>query len=133
MKNIFPTTKYPITPITDEATYLRLADWLEEIDDLEFEQPAEEQKRVAHAHALMLLITDYETKHFNLESRQLTVQEVIEQALEQLNLSKKDLTKILGANRVSEIFSGERSLSLAQRKKLHKTLHIPAAMLLMAE
>ena len=50
--------------------------------------------------------------------------------MDQLNVSKKDLTKILGSNRVSGIFSGKGQLSLFQVKKLRKELHIPTDLLL---
>jgi HTH-type transcriptional regulator / antitoxin HigA len=71
------------------------------------------------------LIEAYEMKNFEFNKIQLTVTEVIEQAMEQLNMNKKDLAKLLGSNRVSEIFSGKRQLSLNQIRTLHKELHIP--------
>ena len=79
--------------------------------------------------ALTTLIEAYEAKHFQFNKIELTVVQVIEQTLEQLNLSKKDLSKILGSNRVSEIFSGKRDLSLAQIRILHKELRIPTDLL----
>ncbi len=116
----FPRSKYPITPIVDEAIYLRFCDWVETLDDLEFEDVAEEEEKFAHLDALTTLIQAYEAKHFQFNKTDLTVVQVIEQTLEQLNLSRKDLAKILGSNRVSEIFNGKRELSLVQIRKLHK-------------
>ena len=125
----FPSSKYPITPVVDETTYLRFCDWVETLDDLEFEDSAEEEKKYAHLDALTTLIQAYEAKHFLFNKTELTVVQVIEQTLEQLNLSRKDLAKILGSNRVSEIFNGKRELSLAQIRKLHKELRIPTDLL----
>lgn len=94
-----------------------------------FEDEAEEEKKFAHLDALTILIEAYEARHFKFNKIELTLTQVIEQALEQLNLNRKDLAKILGSNRVSEIFSGKRQLSLAQIRKLHKELRIPTDIL----
>jgi HTH-type transcriptional regulator/antitoxin HigA len=126
----FPSSKYPITPITDEATYKHFCDLVEELDDFTFEDASEEEKKLAHIDALTTLIEAYEARHFQFNKLELTVTQVIEQALEQLNLTKKDLAKILGSNRVSEIFSGKRALSLAQIRTLHRELRIPTDVLL---
>lgn len=125
----FPSSKYPIIPIADEVTYTRFCEWVEALDDITFDDEAEEEKKFAHLDALTILIEAYEAKHFQFNKIQLTLAQVIEQALEQLNLSKKDLAKILGSNRVSEIFNGKRQLSLAQIRKLHKELRIPTDLL----
>lgn len=125
----FPSSKYPITPIIDEATYQRFCDWVEEIDALHFEDEAEEEKKFAYLDTLTTLIVAYEEKHFKFNKIQLTLVQVLEQAMEQLNLSRKDLAKILGSNRVSEIFSGKRELSWAQIRTLHKELRIPTDLL----
>jgi HTH-type transcriptional regulator / antitoxin HigA len=125
----FPSAKYPITPITDEITYLRFCEWVEELDDIFFDNEAEEDKKFAHLDALTTLIEAYEAKNFNFNKTELTLPQVIEQALEQLNLTRKDLSRILGSNRVSEIFSGKRQLSLAQIRTLHKELRIPTDLL----
>ena len=128
MKN-FPSSKYILTPITDEQTYLKYCDWVEELDDIEFDGEAEEDKKFAYLDAMTTLIQAYESKNFAFNKLELTLVQVIEQSLEQLNFSRKDLAKILGANRVSEIFSGKRQLTLAQIRKLHKELRIPTDIL----
>lgn len=125
----FPSSKYPITPIIDESTYQRFCDWVEEIDALYFEDEAEEEKKFAYLDTLTTLIVAYEEKYFKFNKIQLTLVQVLEQAMEQLNLTRKDLAKILGSNRVSEIFSGKRELSLAQIRTLHKELRIPTDLL----
>jgi len=51
--------------------------------------------------------------------------------LEQMNIKKSELGKILGArSRASEILSGKRKLSLAMIRKLNKELQIPAKVLI---
>ncbi len=125
----FPSEKYPITPITDEATYLRFCDWSEEISDLTIEDGAEQDIQFAYLDTLATLIEAYETKNFQFNKTELTLAQVIEQALEQLNFNRKDLARILGSNRVSEIFSGKRQLSLSQIRLLHKELRIPTDIL----
>ena len=129
LKN-FPSSKYLLTPITDEATYLKYCNWVEELDEMDFANTVEEDKKFAYLDAMTILIQAYEAKHFEFNKIELTLVQVIEQALEQLNLSRKDLTKILGANRVSEIFSGKRQLTLPQIRKLHKELRIPTDVLI---
>ena len=121
----FPSSKYLITPIANEETYMQFCEWAEEISDMEFDNPKEADKQFEYLDALTTLIEAYEMKNFEFNKIQLTITEVIEQAMEQLNMSKKDLAKLLGSNRVSEIFSGKRQLSLNQIRTLHKELHIP--------
>jgi antitoxin component HigA of HigAB toxin-antitoxin module len=60
----FPIEKYLITPITDEATYMRFCDWVEELDSLNFEDEAEEEQKFAYLDTLTTLIVAYEDKHF---------------------------------------------------------------------
>lgn len=52
--------------------------------------------------------------------------EAISFRMEQMGLDKKDLAKIIGANRVSELFSKKRSLSLKMIRNLREKLGIPA-------
>jgi len=59
--------------------------------------------------------------------------QIIEQALEQLNLTKRDLAKMLGSNRVTELFSGKRDLSMAQVRMLHQQLRIPTDLLILSK
>ena len=47
MKNS-PISKYILTQITDEAISLKYCDWLEELDDIVFENDAEEAKKFAY-------------------------------------------------------------------------------------
>ncbi len=125
----FPISKYPITAITSEDIYMKFCDWSEEISDMEFEDQKEQDSQFAHLDALVTLIQAYEVKNFEFNKIKLTLPEIIEQAMEQLHIDKKGLAKLLGSNRVSEIFSGKRQLSLNQIRILHRELRIPTNIL----
>lgn len=129
MKNFNPKS-YPITPITNESTYQLLCDLAEELDDLCFEDIDQEGAKNAHVEAVATLIEAYENKNFKFNSITLTVPQIMEQAMEQLNITRKDLSLLLGANRVSEILSGKRSLTLNQIRILHREFKIPTNLLI---
>lgn len=129
----FPSSKYPITSIMDEATYLRFCEWVEVLDELVFEDEREEDKKFAHIDAISTLIEAYEAKNFQFNNKELTLTQILEQALEQMNLTKKDLAKMLGSNRVTELFNAKRDLSMAQVRILHQRLHIPTDMLIFSK
>ena len=62
--------------------------------------------------------------------------EAIKFRLDQMGMTEKDLSKILGfrigppSGRKSEILSGKRKLSLSMIRKLHEKLNIPAEVLI---
>ncbi|MDO4683995.1 MAG: transcriptional regulator [Lautropia sp.] len=59
--------------------------------------------------------------------------EVILFAMEQMGLSRQDMTQYLGpASKVSEVLSRKRPLSLPMIRRLHEGLKIPLDMLLVA-
>jgi HTH-type transcriptional regulator / antitoxin HigA len=59
--------------------------------------------------------------------------EAIKFRMEQENLSKADLAKVLGGrNRVSEVMNRKRALTVNMMRNLHRKLHIPAESLLAA-
>ncbi|MEQ1747389.1 MAG: helix-turn-helix domain-containing protein [Saprospiraceae bacterium] len=123
--------KIEIAPITDEASYQNACDLIERLMDLSgLDNTEEEARRIAYLDALATLVEAYEMKNFQFNRVDLTLLQVIEQALEQLNLTKKDLAKMLGSNRVTEIFSGKRDLSMAQVRLLSQQLHIPTDILI---
>lgn len=125
----FPISKYTIKPITNEDIYLKYCDFAEEISDMQFVDKHEEDKKFQYLDAISTLIESYETKNFQFNNIELTLPQVIEEALSHSNMGKKDLAKLIGSNRVSEIFSGKRQLSLPQIRTLHKELHIPTDLL----
>ena len=123
--------KISILPITDEASYQNACDTIEKLMDMgEQAQPQAEEQRIAYLDALATLTEAYEKKHFPFHQIELTLTQIIEQALEQLNMTKRDLAKMLGSNRVTELFNGKRDLSMAQVRMLHQQLHIPTDLLI---
>lgn len=78
---------------------------------------------------LAMLIEDYEQKHYLIDAPDAI--EAIKFRMEQSGLTPKDLTPMIGRiNRVYEILSYKRPLTLAMIRRLHLNLHIPAASLL---
>jgi HTH-type transcriptional regulator / antitoxin HigA len=109
---------------------MQFCEWAEDISDMVFDDTKKQDKQFEHLDTLTNLIEACEVKNFEFNKIQLTIKEVIEQFMKKLNINKKDLAKLLGSNRVSEIFSGKRQLSLNQIRTLHKELHIPANILI---
>lgn len=76
------------------------------------------------AELLSLLIEKYEEEKYPIEVPDPI--EAIKFRMEQMNISKKELTDIIGyKSRVSEIFSRKRKLSLNMIRNLHEKLNIP--------
>jgi HTH-type transcriptional regulator / antitoxin HigA len=123
-------SKYKLVPITDKETYQKSCALLEELDESVLEETDDLEEKLAYLDALAILIEAYEDKHFKFNQFKLTPLQAIEQAMEQLNMSKKDLANLIGSNRVSEIFSGKRELSLAQIRIIHQKLNIPTDILI---
>lgn len=80
---------------------------------------------------LSLLIKEYELVHYPVSYPNPI--EAIKFRMEQMNLSEKELSDLLGTrSRKSEILSGKRKLSLSMIRKLTDVLHIPANVLIQA-
>ncbi len=76
-----------------------------------------------------ILIEQYEKENFPIEPPHPI--EAILFRLDQLNMKKSELSKILGTrSRTSEILSGKRKLSLSMIRKLNTELNIPAEVLI---
>ncbi|RAJ90820.1 HTH-type transcriptional regulator/antitoxin HigA [Larkinella arboricola] len=94
--------------------------------DLEDDSPESDELEV-----LALLVEHYEQAHYPIAPPKPI--DAILFRLEQMNMDKSELSKILGArSRQSEILSGKRKLSLEMIRKLHSELHIPAESLIAA-
>lgn len=73
---------------------------------------------------LSILVENYEEKHFHIEK--LTAREAVQLKMTELGLKQSDLAEYFGGRaRVSEFFSGKRTLSLATIKKLNSKFNIP--------
>ena len=78
---------------------------------------------------LVTLIEAYERKHFPMDLPDAV--EAIKFRMDQQSLTPKDLEPMIGrSNRVYEVLSRKRSLTLAMIQKLHEGLGIPAESLL---
>ena len=78
---------------------------------------------------LVTLVEAYERRHFAIEAPDAI--EAIRFRMDQLGLAPKDLEPMIGrSNRVYEVLSRKRSLTLAMIRQLHQQLGIPAASLL---
>ena len=78
---------------------------------------------------LSIVLEQYEKEQFPIDPPHPI--EAILFRLDQLNMKKSELSKILGTrSRTSEILSGKRKLSLAMIRKLNSELNIPAEVLI---
>ena len=76
-----------------------------------------------------MLIEDYEGKRWPIDVPDPI--EAIKYRMEQSNLKPRDLTPMIGnLNRVYEILSHKRALTLPMIRRLHQELHIPAQSLI---
>ncbi|MDD4531334.1 MAG: transcriptional regulator [Candidatus Pacebacteria bacterium] len=73
---------------------------------------------------LITLIEKYETEHYPIEAPDPV--EAIKFRMEQLGMEQKDLAKIVGANRASEVLGGKRPLSINMIRTLRDELGISA-------
>jgi len=78
---------------------------------------------------LATLVQAYEARHFPIAAPDPV--EAIKFRMEQSGLSIKDLEPIIGkSNRVYEVLNRKRPLTLAMIRRLHRSLGIPAAVLI---
>ena len=113
-----------IYPIKTKADYEKALSFVESNFNA---KPNSKRGRIVEI--LAILIEKYEDEHFPIDAP--TPIEAIKFRMEQLGMSRTDLAKIIGTrSRVSEIFSGKRSLSVKMMKNLHQELQVPAEVLL---
>jgi HTH-type transcriptional regulator/antitoxin HigA len=113
-----------IKPIRNERDH-RAA--LQEIDALWDARPR--TPRGDRLEVLATLVEAYEQRRHAIQPPDPI--EAIKFRMEQLGLTKSDLAPYLGGkNRVSEVLSRKRRLTVGMMRKLHQTLNIPAESLL---
>jgi HTH-type transcriptional regulator / antitoxin HigA len=119
-----------IKPITNQAEFEEAARIIDALVDADTIADVHERtKALAILEAISILATEYEKKHFPIPKPHPL--EAIKERMEQLNLTQKDVAPYFGGeNRVSEVLSGKRNLTIKMIKALHKHLHIPADTLL---
>jgi HTH-type transcriptional regulator/antitoxin HigA len=112
-----------IKPIKTEKDYVKALKRLDVIFDA---SPNTEEGD--EAEILVLLIEDYESKHYPISAPDPI--EAIKIRMEELNLKQKDLVIAIGGkSRVSEVLNKKKSLTVAMIRELEKLLHIPASIL----
>ncbi|MDD4358814.1 MAG: helix-turn-helix domain-containing protein [Candidatus Pacebacteria bacterium] len=84
--------------------------------------------RADELEVLSVLIEKYEEENYRIDAPDPI--EAIKFRMNQLGMQRKDLARIIGQNRVSEIFNKKRGLSLKMIKTLNRKLNIPADSLL---
>jgi HTH-type transcriptional regulator/antitoxin HigA len=115
-----------IKPIRTKKDYERA---LAQIDKLMDAKP--NTRRGDLLDVLVTLVEAYERKHFRIDPPDPI--EAIKYRMEQLQLKPADLAPYLGGkNRVSEVLSGKRKLTVNMMRALHANLNISAESLLAA-
>lgn len=115
-----------IRPVRSEADY-RAA--LGDIAALMESDPAPGTPKGDRLDILATLVQAYEARHFPIDAPDPV--EAIKFRMEQSGLTVKDLEPIIGrANRVYEVLSRKRPLTLAMIRRLHRSLGIPAEVLI---
>lgn len=115
-----------IRPIHSEADYQAA---LGDIAALMASDPAPGTPKGDRLDILATLVQAYEARHFPIDAPDPV--EAIKFRMEQSGLTVKDLEPIIGrANRVYEVLSRKRPLTLAMIRRLHRSLGIPAEVLI---
>lgn len=113
-----------IRPIRTKQNYEAALKEIERLMDAKRNSPEGDRLDV-----LVTLVEAYEVKRFPLDLPDPV--EAIKFAMEQRNLSVKDLVPYIGQpNRVYEVLNRKRPLTMAMAWKLHKGLGIPAESLI---
>jgi HTH-type transcriptional regulator / antitoxin HigA len=122
--------KIIIQPITSQQEFEDANKIIDALVDADLIEDIETRKRALDIlEAVTTLAIGYEKKHFPIQK--LDPIESIKQRMEMLNLSQKDLAKLLGGeNRVSEVLNRKRPLTLKMIKNLYQNFGIPAETLL---
>lgn len=121
--------KPPLKPIRNEADYRAALQLLGAFFDNDPDSAPQEE--ADYFEILAVLVENYEARHYPIAPP--TPVEAIKFRMEQMGLEAKDMGGIIGRpNRVYEILSGTRPLSLAMIRRLHEQLGIPADTLIQA-
>ncbi len=115
-----------LRPIKSEEQYEEYLERAYELMQKELEPNSENSDELE---VLSILIENFENANFPVSPPNPI--EAIFFRLDQMNMDKSELNKILGSrSRTSEILSGKRKLSLAMIRKLNARLKIPAEVLI---
>ena len=112
-----------IKPIKIEKDYDKALERLDVIFD-----SSPNSKEGDEAEILSLLIENYENQYYPIEAPDPI--EAIKIRMEEMEIKQKDLVGVIGGkSRVSEILNKKKRLTVDMIRKLEKTLHISASIL----
>jgi len=115
-----------IKPIRTEEDYQAALEEIERLMDAQPDTPAGDRLDV-----LATLVEAWEEKHCPIEEPDPI--EAIQHRMEALGMSRKDLETMLGGrNRVSEVLSRKRPLTINMIRRLSEGMHLPAGVLIRA-
>jgi len=107
-----------IKPIRTEKDYQNALKRIDNLMDSKLGTPEGDELEI-----LAILVERYEEEEYLIDAPDPI--SAIRFRLEQLGMEQADFAKIVGANRASEILSGQRGISLSLIKKIHNELRIP--------
>ncbi|MDG4548956.1 MAG: transcriptional regulator [Candidatus Contendobacter sp.] len=115
-----------IKPIRTEEDYRVTLEEIQRLMDAEPDTPEGDRLDV-----LATLAEAWEAKHYPIEEPDPI--EAIRHRMEALGMSRKDLEPMIGGrNRVSEVLSRKRPLTIHMIRRLSEGMHIPAGVLIRA-
>ena len=119
-----------ILPITNAAEFEHAGNVIDSLVDADLLDDPEERKRALDIlEAITILAIDYEKRHFPIPKPDPI--EAIKERMEQLHLTRRDVAPYFGGeNRVSEVLSKKRNLTIKMIRELSRNLGIPADTLL---
>lgn len=119
-----------LKPITNQAEFEEASQIIDALVDADLiADPAERQKALDLLEAISILASEYEKKHFSIPKPDPI--SAIKERMEQLSLTQKDVAVYFGGeNRVSEVLSGKRALTIKMIRALSKNLKISPQTLL---
>jgi HTH-type transcriptional regulator/antitoxin HigA len=113
-----------IEPIVDEISHKKALERIEALWDA-----AQGTPEAAELDALVTLVEAYERKHFPIAPPDL-IQAILVR-MEDLGWTRKDLVPLIGSKeRVTEVLSGRRALTLPMIRKIHEQMSIPLEVLI---
>jgi len=122
--------KIEIKPITNQSEFKQANKIIDLLIDADLiADNILRKKSLDILEAVSILANEYEKKHFPIPKPNPI--EAIKERMEQLSLSQKDVAIYFGGeNRVSEVLSGKRRLTLNMIRSLNKNLNISTDILI---
>lgn len=114
-----------VRTLLDEAEYEQALKAVRPYFDNE---PEEGRVEAAHFDALVLLIEEYEARHYPIPTA--SPVEVLKAVMEANSYTRADLVAVLGSkSRAADPLNGRREINLDQIRKISRAWHIPAGAL----